>query len=70
MKRFLIFSEILIRSGSAKTTSLNPSVAIVTSSTALITSIATLITNEYISKLKIRHTKLRDWININSLLYE
>ena len=29
-----------------------------------------MITNEYISKLKIRYTKLRDWINGISLLYE
>ena len=34
------------------------------------TSIAILITNEYISKLKIRYTKLRDWINVITLLYE
>ena len=43
---------------------------IISSSTALLTSIAILITNEYISKLKIRHTKLRDWINVFTLLYE
>ena len=50
---------------------LNPSIGIVlTSSTALLTSIAILITNEYISKLKIRYTKLRDWINVITLLYE
>ena len=41
-----------------------------TSSTALIISIAILITNEYISKLKIRYTKLRDWINVITLFYE
>ena len=35
-----------------------------------ITSIAVLITNEYIAKLKMRYTKLRDWINMISLLYE
>ena len=40
------------------------------SSTALLTSLAILITNEYISKLKIRYTKLRDWINVITLLYE
>ena len=50
---------------------INPSFAIVlTSSTALLTSIAILKTNEYISKLKIRSTKLRDWINAITLLYE
>ena len=43
---------------------------IVPSSTALLTSITILKTNEYISKLKIRYTKLRDWINVNTLLYE
>ena len=36
----------------------------------MLTSIAILITNEYFSKLKIRYTKLRDWINVISLLYE
>ena len=50
---------------------INPSVGIViSSSTALLTSIAILITNEYISKLKIRYTKLKDWINVITLLYE
>ena len=34
------------------------------------TSISTLITNEYISKLKIRYTKLGDLINVITLLYE
>ena len=43
---------------------------IISSSTALLTSIAILITNEYISKLKIRYTKLRDWINVITLLFE
>ena len=43
---------------------------IISSSTALLPSIANLITNEYISKLKIRYTKLRDWINDITLLYE
>ena len=40
------------------------------SSTALLTSIAILITNEYFSKIKIRYTKLRDWLNVITLLYE
>ena len=49
----------------------NPSVGIViSSSTDLLTSIAILITYEYISELKIRHTELRDWINVITLLYE
>ena len=43
---------------------------VLTFSTALLTSIAMLITNEYISKLETRFTKLRDWIKIITLLYE
>ena len=43
---------------------------IISSSTALLTSIAILITNEYISNLKIRYTKLRHWIIVITLLYE
>ena len=74
-KVLLIITEKLLGSGSAIGTStmslLNPSIGIVlTSSTALLTSIAILITNEYISKLKIRYTKLRDWINVITFLYE
>ena len=50
---------------------INPSIGIVlTSITALFTSIAILITNEYISKLKIRYTNLRNWINVYTLLHE
>ena len=50
---------------------INPSIGIVlTSSTALLTSLAILITNEYISKLKLRYTKLKDWINFITILYE
>ena len=50
---------------------INPSVGIVlTSSTALLKSLAILITTEYISKLKLRYTKLRDWINFITILYE
>ena len=56
-KVLLIITEILLRLGWAITTSTmslrNPSIGIVlTSSTALLTSIAILITNEYKSKLK------------------
>ena len=74
-KILLIITEILVGSGSVVGTTtmglINPSVGIVnSSSTALLTSIAILITNEYISKLKIRYTKLRDWINVITLLYE
>ena len=74
-KIMLIITEILIGAGSAVGSSsmalINPGAGIViSSSTALLTSIAILITNEYISKLKIRYTKLRDWINVITLLYE
>ena len=57
--------------GSSSMALTNPGAGIiVSSSTALLTSIAILITNGYISKLKIRYTKLRDWINVITLLYE
>ena len=74
-KVLLIITEILIGSGSAISTStmslLNPSIGIViTSSTALLTSLAILITNEYISKLKLRYMKIRDWINFITIVYE
>ena len=74
-KVLLIISEILVGSGSAISTSvmtmINPSIGIVlTSSTDLLTSLAILITNEYISKLKLRYIKLRDWINFITILYE
>ena len=45
-------------------------VIIISSSTALLTSTAILKTNEYISKSKIRDSKLTDWINVITLLYE
>ena len=68
-KVLLIITEKLIGSGSAVGSStmglINPGAGlIISSSTALLTSIAILITNEYISKLKKRYTKLRDWINV------
>ena len=74
-KILLIITEILVGSGSAISTStmsiINPSIGIVlTCSTALLTSLAILITNEYISKLNMRYTKLRDWINFITILYE
>ena len=43
---------------------------VISSSTALLTSIAILITKEYISKLKIRYTKLRDWTNFTTIVDE
>ena len=68
-KILLIITEILVGGGSAIGSStmglINPGAGIVILfSTALLTSIAILITNEYISKLKIRYTKLKDWINV------
>ena len=74
-KILLIITEILVGAGSAVGSSsmalINPGAGVViSSSTALLTSIAILITNEYISKLKIRYTKLRDWINFITVLYE
>ena len=74
-KILLIITEILIGGGSAIGTStmslINPSIEIIaSSSTAFLTSLAILITNEYISKLKLRYTKLRDWINFITILYE
>ena len=70
----LIVTEVLIGSGSATSTwnmlLINPSIGIVlTSSSALLTSLAILITNEYISKLKLRYTKPRDWIIFITILY-
>ena len=63
-KILLSINESLIGSRSAMGSStmglINPGVGIIiSSSTALLTSIAILITNEYISKLKIRYTNLR-----------
>ena len=74
-KVLLIITEILVGSASALGSStmglINPGAGIIiSSSTALLTSIAILLSNEYISKLKLRFTKLRDWINFITLLYE
>ena len=71
----LIITEILIGSRSAISTStmslITPSIGIVlTSSTALLTSIAILITNEYKWKLNLRYSKLKDLINFITILYE
>ena len=74
-KVLLIITEILIGSGSAITSStfsfINPSLGIpIASCSALLTSLAILFTKEYISKLKLPYTKLRDWINFITILYE
>ena len=75
-KKVLIFiTKILVGSASTISTStmglINPIVGIIiSSSTALLTSIAIIITDEFISNLKIRHIKIRDWINDITLLNE
>ena len=71
----LIFTKILVGSASTISSSTvgltNPGAGfIISSSTALLTSFAILTKEEYFSKLKIRYTKLRDWINVITLLYE
>ena len=70
----MIITEILVCSASAVDSStmglINPGAGIVNSSNAaLLTSIAILITKEYISKIKIRYAKLRDWNKVIKLLY-
>ena len=72
---FLIISGFLLGSGSTTTNTnlslVNPSIAIIiASSTAPLTSLAILIRNEFISKVKFRFYNVRDWINVISLLYE
>ena len=74
-KILLNITETFIGAGSAVGSSsmalIKPGAGIViSSSTALLTIIAILITNEFISKLKIRFTKLRDWNNVFTLLHE
>ena len=64
----------MIGSGSAISASnmslINSSTGIVlTSSTALLKSLALLITNQYISKKELRYTKLKDWINFITISY-
>ena len=74
-KTLLIITDILVGSGSAITSStfsfINPSIGIpIASCSALLTSLAILITNEYISNINLRYTKLRHWINFITILYE
>ena len=75
-KKILLFlTEILVGSastvGSATMGLFNPGAGnIFSSSTALLTSIATIITNEHISKLKIRYSKLKDGNIVSTLMYE
>ena len=73
-KVFLVICEFLFESGSARTSStfslINPYIGIpITSCSAVLTSIAILITNEHHSKLKNSYTKSRDWMNVITLLY-
>ena len=70
----VIITENLIGSASTITSSflsiITPSIGVViTSSTAMLTNFAILTTNEYISKMKTRYTKLLDWNNVLTLLY-
>ena len=69
--------KVLLIIGSASTVCsstmglINPGVGIfISNCTALLSSTVILITNEYISKLKIRYTKLQDWINVRTLFCE
>ena len=74
-KVLIIITEILVASASAVGSStmslINPGAGtIISSSIALPTSIAILITNEDISNLKVRYTELRDCIDVINILYE
>ena len=67
----MLIGSIGLRVGSGLTISgLAPVGIMCASSMAFLSSISTLITNEYSSKLKIRYSKLRDWVNVITLLYE
>ena len=72
-KVLFIITEKLLGSGSATTTyttsfkNLSLCIVLISSST-LLTSIAILITNKYTSKLKLRFTKLSDWISFIIIL--
>ena len=70
----LIITKIHVGTVSAGNSTMgliNPGAGIIiSSSTALLTSIAILITNENVSELKIRYTKLKDRVNVIILLYE
>ena len=74
-KIFMIVSEILIgvswlTVGSGLTISGLARVGITCAGVSFLFSISTLITNEYFSRLKIRYTKLSDWIIVTTLPYE
>ena len=75
-KILMIVSEILIGVGGLSVGSgltisgIAPAEMITATGISFLTSISTSTTNEYFSKLKIRYAKLRDWINVTTLLYE
>ena len=74
-KVLLIITEIFVGSASTIGTStmglIIPGAGIIISiSTSLLTSIAIFLTNEYISNLKIRYTKLQNWIDVITLVNE
>ena len=56
--------------GSGLTISGLAPVGITCAGVSFLSSISTLITNEYFSRLEIRYTKLGDWINVTILCYE
>ena len=75
-KTFMIVSETLIGIGGSSVGSgltlsgIAPVGMVTVGSISFLSSISTLITNEFFSKLKIRYTKLRDCNNVTSLLFE
>ena len=74
-KNFLVLSEILLGSSliivfSTLSFVKHSNVVSIAITSAMITSIAILVTNYYVPKLKLRYTKMKDWVNVISLLYE
>ena len=74
-KVLLIITESLIGGDSTITSSTLSKIilsvgTVISSSAAFLTSVAILIINDYISKSKLRYTKLRDWIIFFNILYE
>ena len=73
---FKIVSEILKGVGGISVASgltisgLAPAGMVAASGISFLTSISTLITNEFFSKFKILHTKLRSWIIVTTLLFD
>ena len=75
-KMFMIVSEILIGvcgigvGSTLSITGIAPAGMVADSGLSISSCISTLFTNENFSKLKIRYTKLRDWISGTTLLYQ